>query len=294
MKTAVIGLGLIGGSIAKELNQEGSPFEVYGVDSSMHHASQAVELGLVRSTLTLDDAIGQCTLIILAVPVDKIEALAIDVLDKIGAHHIVFDVGSTKDEICRAVAVHTMRPRFVAAHPLAGTEFSGPEAAHLNLFRGKKNIICEAELSDDDALILVEELFEFMGMKSYRLSSDEHDRHMAFVSHLSHVSSFALSQTVLDIEKDENQIFNLASTGFASTARLAKCNPKTWTAIFEKNAAYLSKALAAYIDHVQNFKDMVDRLDADGMYEAIVKANDISRVLNGIKLNTEQKAKELL
>jgi prephenate dehydrogenase len=160
MKTAVNGLGLIGGSIAKELNRQASPFEVYGIDSSELHVSKAIELGLVRSTLSLDEAINRCTQMILAVPADKIQALAIDVLDRIGAHHIVFDVGSTKDEICKTVAAHTMRHRFVAAHPLADTEFSGPEATHLNLFRGKKNIICGAERSDDDALILVSTMFK--------------------------------------------------------------------------------------------------------------------------------------
>lgn len=295
MKTGVIGLGLIGGSICKELNREGSGYEVYGSDRSDAHAHKACELQLVREVLSLEDLVDKCQVIALCVPVDKIEELALSVLDRIDERQIVFDVGSTKSTICKAVADHPMRHRFVAAHPLAGTEFSGPEAALLNLFRGKKNIICESGLSDPDAIETVERLFLDMGMPSYHLDAEEHDKHMAFVSHLSHVSSFALSQTVLDIEEDEKQIFNLASTGFASTARLAKCNPDTWTAIFDKNRAYLSQALEAYIVHVQKFKDLLDKEDNDGMYKAIVKANDISRVLQGIQARKlEQKKEELV
>ena len=276
---------MIGGSIAKELNHPYSKYTIFGVDTNESHCEQALELGLVESIKTLDEALEECQAIILAVPVDGIEKMLPYVMGAVREDQVVFDVGSTKALICKSVSDHPMRHRFVASHPLAGTEFSGPKAAHLNLFRGKKNIICEEELSDRDAVEFVEHIFKGMGMKSYFLSAEEHDKHMAFVSHLSHVSSFALSQTVLDIEKDEKQIFNLASTGFASTARLAKCNPITWTAIFEKNIEYLSEALDAYIKHCQHFKQLLDDRDMKGMHEAIVKANEIDRVLKGIVIN---------
>ncbi len=283
MNIAVIGTGLIGGSIARELRRAGQ--RVIGVDKNTSHLARAEELGIIDEGMTLENALDNAKVIAVCIPVDHLESKIPLLLDKIDEEHIVFDVGSTKELICNAVADHPMRHRFVAAHPLAGTEHSGPEAALLGLFDGKKNIICEHALSDQDALDQVIDIFESMGMKSYFLNAAEHDKHMAFVSHLSHVSSFALSQTVLDIEKDEKQIFNLASTGFASTARLAKCNPHTWAAIFSKNKDHLSQALDAYIKHVQAFKVLVDEIDVDGMYEAISEANEIKRVLNGIKLN---------
>jgi len=286
MKIAIVGLGLIGGSIAKEINLRSlGTVEVFGVDNNPRHAAKAEELGLVKDIFNLDYACQHCNVIIVAVPVNLIDKILIKVLDKIDESTTVFDVGSTKKEICKVVESHKMRHRFVASHPLAGTEYSGPEAAIMNLFNGKKNIICEEKYSDTDAVENTIKVFEFLGMKSYFLSAEEHDKHMAYVSHLSHVTSFALSQTVLDIEKDEKQIFNLASTGFASTARLAKCNPITWTAIFEKNSKYLSEALEVYIQKMKEFKELVDAVDTKGMHQSIVEANEINRVLKGIKLN---------
>lgn len=284
MKIGIIGLGLIGGSIAKELNTRSlGTIEVYGVDKNPDHQLKAKELGLVKDIMTLENAINECEVLSIAVPVNIIETILPQILDKVSDSQTVFDVGSTKSKICSIIESHPNRNRFVAAHPLAGTEYSGPEAALLNLFNGKKNIICENDLSDKDAVEKTVRVFDFLGMNTFFLSAEEHDKHMAYVSHLSHVTSFALSQTVLDIEKDEKQIFNLASTGFASTARLAKCNPETWTAIFSKNASYLSEALEVYIQKMKEFKKLVDAIDEKGMYDSIVEANEITRVLKGIK-----------
>ncbi len=286
MKIGVVGLGLIGGSIAKELKLRSfGSIEVFGVDNNPEHSQKASDLDLVNGIIDLDSACQQCDVIIVAVPVNIIERILLQILDKIDDNVTVFDVGSTKKEICNAVKSHKMRRRFVASHPLAGTERSGPEAALINLFNGKKNIICEEKFSDKDAIDNTMKIFDFLGMKSYFLSADEHDKHMAYVSHLSHVTSFALSQTVLDIEKDEKQIFNLASTGFATTARLAKCNPVTWAAIFEKNSTYLSEALGVYIQKMTEFKKLVDSVDVKGIHSSIVEANEITRVLKGIELN---------
>jgi len=285
MEISIVGLGLIGGSIAKELKTRSlGTIRIVGVDKSIAHGNRAKELGLVEDVVDIDTAVAQSDVIIISVPVNVIESLLPSILYKITPAQVVIDVGSTKSDICRSIAEHPMRHRFVAAHPLAGTEFSGPDAAIMNLFNGKKNIICESDKSDKDALDRAIKVFDFLGMKSIFLGAEEHDKHMAFVSHLSHVTSFALSQTVLDIEKDEKQIFNLASTGFASTARLAKCNPVTWTAIFEKNPQYLSEALGSYIVHLKNYKKLVDDNNWKGMYEAISEANEITRVLEGIQL----------
>jgi len=289
MKISIVGLGLIGGSIAKEITTRSiGTIDVYGVDTNETHCKRALELGLVKQFLNLDVAIQNSDIIVIAVPVNVIENILPNILDRVDESKVVIDVGSTKNKICEKVSEHKNRNRFVAAHPLAGTEFSGPDAAILNLFAGKKNIICDKKKSDEDAIETAIKIFDFLGMQSFFLDAAEHDKHMAFVSHLSHVTSFALSQTVLDLEKDEKQIFNLASTGFASTARLAKCNPTTWTAIFEKNPDYLSEALGAYINHLKKYKELVDNRNWKGMFKSIEASNEITRVLDGIKLNPQR------
>jgi len=283
MKLCVIGLGLIGGSIAKECKTLG--YEVIGVDENPEHCDKAIDFGLVDRIETLETGLDTCEVFCIAIPVHAIEAVSLSLLDKIKWNQTVFDVGSTKGNVCIAVKNHQKRSRFVAAHPLAGTEFSGPGAAILNLFRGKKNIITDEDLSDEDSLESVLTIFNDLGMQSLFMQSDAHDRHMAYVSHLSHVSAFTLSLTVLDIEQDQKQIFNLASTGFESTVRLAKSNPETWSSIFDKNSDHLSDALARYINHLQHFKKVIDSGNKTESKELIQKANEIKRVLNGLKLN---------
>jgi len=283
MKLCVIGLGLIGGSIAKECRSLG--YEVIGVDQDPTHQDKAIDFGLVDSIQTIEAALMISDVFCIAIPVDAVEAVSLSLLDQIKWTQTVFDVGSTKGNICAAVRAHPKRSRFVAAHPLAGTEFSGPGAAILNLFRGKKNIVSDEDLSDADALDSVLTIFNDLGMQSLFMQSDAHDRHMAYVSHLSHVSAFTLSLTVLDIEQDQKQIFNLASTGFESTVRLAKSNPETWASIFDKNASHLSDALNGYIHHLQHFKQVIDTGDKVAAKALMQKANEIKRVLNGLKMN---------
>jgi len=280
IKVTVIGLGLIGGSIAKELRTQLN-VEVTGIDSNPDHEKKALTLGLIHKTgKTSDDAIASADLIILAIPVNAIEKTLAGFLSEMSAHAVLIDVGSTKEKICKSVSEHPRRGRFVAAHPLAGTEFSGPEAAHKGLFVGKKNIICEKERSDADALALVEKIFESLGMETYYLTAEEHDKHLAYVSHLSHISSFTLSLTVLDMEKDESQIFNLASTGLASTVRLAKSNPATWSPIFEKNSEHLISAIDQYSAHLKSFKKALIEKDGKRLKEMMLSANRIKKILN--------------
>lgn len=278
MKITVIGLGLIGGSIAKDLKSQLN-VKVYGVDSSESHQKLAMDHGLVHEIVSLDEGLKLADIVILAIPVDKIEGILPNILDQIDQKTTVIDVGSTKSDICNAISLHPRRSRFVAAHPLAGTEFSGPTAALKGLFQNKKNIITEPEKSDVDALESALKVFESLGMVTSFMTAEEHDKHLAYVSHLSHVSSFMLGLTVLDIEKDEKQIFELASTGFESTVRLAKSNPKTWSAIFHKNKKYLLEALDSYIVHLENFRHHIRENDTEETERLMIGSNDIKRIL---------------
>mgnify|MGYP000090939578 CR=1 FL=1 len=278
IQITVIGLGLIGGSIAQDLRSQLGVY-VIGVDANADHRREALSIGLVDEIKDLEESLSDTTVVILATPVHIIERQLIDILDMMGDDMTIIDVGSTKHAICDAVQGHPRRGQYVAAHPLAGTEFSGPQAAKRGLFQGAKNIICEKSKSDPKSLDIAIDIFRSLGMTSYYMTAEEHDRHLAYVSHLSHVTSFALGLTVLDIEKDEKQIFNLASTGFRSTSRLAKSNPNTWAAIFDKNSKPLIKALDGYIETLQKFRSAINDNDKEAMFALMKEANKIKRIL---------------
>lgn len=283
MKTTIIGLGLIGGSIAIDLRKSGVATSLVGVEVNKDHAKKALELGLVDEIQPLENAISNADLIITAIPVNKIRTVLLKILDSI-TNGIVVDTGSTKSLICKAVAEHANRKQFVAAHPIAGTENSGPEAAFSGLFINKTNIICEKEKSSSAALEVADAVFSALNMRTIFMDPVEHDKHVAYVSHLSHVSAFLLAQTVLDIEKDEKNIFNLAGSGFASTVRLAKSSPEMWAPIFEQNAEYLSQALLEYIMHLQKFQYHLMKRDVNELHKLMTNANHIREVLQGIEL----------
>lgn len=282
MKVTVIGLGLIGGSIALDLRKAGLASEITGIDLNPDHASKALALGLVDRIANLD-SVADSDLIVLAIPVSALSKLLPVILDSIGNETVVIDSGSTKSQICRAIANHPRRDQFVAAHPIAGTENSGPDAAFEGLFRNKTNIICERSKSSALALDIAAQVFEALGMNTIFMEPEEHDRHVAYVSHLSHVSAFLLGQTVLDIERDEKNIFDLAGSGFASTVRLAKSSPDMWAPIFEQNAEYLSQALLEYIMHLQRFQYHLMKRDAKELHKIMTEANRIREILNGIE-----------
>lgn len=279
MKIGIIGLGLIGGSFAKDLKRQIN-VEVLGFDVNQDHCNAALKLGLVDQIAPFEELSMVCEVILLAMPVNQIENHLPYYLSCINSQSIIIDLGSTKKGICESVKGHALRGRFIAAHPLAGTEFSGPEAAVKGLFQDKKNIICEKEKSDNDALLLAENIFHSVGLNTFYMDPEEHDKHLAYVSHLSHVSSFMLGLTVLNIEKDESQIFNLAGTGFASTVRLAKSNPATWGPIFRKNKKFLTVALEGYIELLSSFKVALDKDDDNSLNDLMKKANEIKRILN--------------
>jgi len=286
MKIGIIGIGLIGGSIAKEIKTKSlGTVQVYGVESNRLHAEKVKQLNLVDELLSAEQLFEKVDVIILATPVNVIKDQIVDLLNKVKADQVIIDTGSTKRFICRAIETHKNRSNFVAAHPLAGTEFSGPEAAVLDLFRGKKNIICEKEKSSDKAIQIALKIFDFLGMSTYYLQAEDHDRHLAYVSHLSHISSFTLSLTVQEIEKNQKQIFNLASTGFESTARLAKSNAETWGPIFDANGEYLTEAIDLYINYLNKFKANIENRNIESSKNLMLKANQISSVLEGIVPN---------
>ena len=279
MVTAIIGTGLIGGSFALCLREQGLAERIVGVERSASHASRAVELGIVDEVAPLDEAIATADLIVIATPVDSIPTLAVKVLNKIAPHQTVIDVGSIKEELCEMISQHPARGRFVATHPMWGTEHSGPEAAMRGAFAGRRVVICERERSDGDALQLVEDIYRKVGMTPIYMGAEEQDVHCAYISHISHITSFALALTVLEKEREEEHIFDLASAGFESTVRLAKSAPETWTPIFLRNKYNVLDVLGEHIHQLQVLRKMIERDDAEGLTEAMRHANSIRRIL---------------
>lgn len=283
MNVCVVGLGLIGGSFALSLKSSDASIKIIGVDNVPENAQKALQLGIADEISTFEDAVKKSDLTVLAIPVDKIERIVSGALDLLPAKAVLTDLGSTKELICKAAGQHPKRSRFVAGHPISGTEWSGPEAAFKELMPGKQMILCDVEKSDADALSLIVTIFrDNIGMKLTYMNSAEHDRHIAYVSHLSHISSFALSTTILDKEKDEESIFKMAGSGFSSTVRLAKSSPQTWAPIFLHNLPNVSTALAAYIEHLKRFKELLDANDEEGCKLVMKHANEIKRPLHEI------------
>lgn len=285
MKVTVIGLGLIGGSLALSLRKNGLATSLVGVETNASHAEEALKLGLVDQVQSMEEACTEADLVVLAIPVDAARQLVLTVLDLVLPKAVVADMGSTKEGICKIVEKHEKRGQFVAAHPIAGTENTGPGAAIDGLFAEKVAIICNREQSSEAALECVEEMFRVLQMNVISMNSVEHDEHIAYVSHLSHISSFALGNTVLEIEKDEKSIFNMAGSGFASTVRLAKSAPSMWAPIFAQNQENISAALAMYINKLIHFKKLIDEKDVEGLASLMSDANEVRRVLEGIELN---------
>lgn len=282
-KLAVIGLGLIGGSMALDLKKRLN-YKVLGIDNNPKHIQKALELGIIDKAATFED-LTDVDVVIVAVPVDKIAEVSSQVLDVISSNTLVFDVGSVKKNICEFIDSHPKRKNFVAAHPLAGTEFSGPEAALSNLFDQKVTIICESEKTNWETLDTAISLFKRLNMRIKMMTPVDHDRHVAYVSHLSHVSSFMLGKTVLEIEKNEQAIFDMASTGFASTVRLAKSSANTWTPIFLENKENIVKSLEEYIKNLVEFKKLIEGDEKNQLNKTMNNTNYIRNILDGIKSN---------
>ncbi len=281
MTISVIGIGLIGGSMAIDLKKRGFAGKVIGVDNNIQHQNIAKLCGIVDTTATLENAVEESDLVILCTPVDTNCELLPRILDMIaGTSKVVTDMGSTKASIARASAGHPGRGRFVAAHPMAGTEYSGPLAAHSKLFDYKRAIICDPELSDTDALETVKQMLNVLNMSIVYMNSADHDVHVAYVSHISHITSFSLALCVLEKEKETQNILTLAAGGFESTVRLAKSSGETWAPIFVENAEYILEVMDTYIDKMNRFRQMIVKKDIEGLKRLMDEANRIQKILN--------------
>src|SRR4051794_20157715 len=274
----IIGIGLIGGSFALVLKDKGMATKIIGVDNNEEHRKKALELGIVDEVLSINEAIAKSQLIVLAVPVDALDKILPAVLDQVD-DQVVMDMGSTKGNVIASVVNHPKRKRFVASHPMWGTEFSGPGAAVKTAFANKAVVICDSEKSDPDALELVIKLYRQTGMHVIYMNATDHDLHAAYISHISHITSFALANTVLEKEKEEDAIFELASAGFESTVRLAKSNAATWVPIFRQNRENLLDVLNEHISQLRKFKSCLEKENYQYLEELIEHANGIRRIL---------------
>ncbi|MDP4222361.1 MAG: prephenate dehydrogenase [Bacteroidota bacterium] len=281
MTVSVVGIGLIGGSLMIDLRKRGFADRIIGVDTNLQHRNIAKLCGLVDETDKLENAVDKSDLIILSTPVDTNCIMLPRILDRIaGTSKVITDMGSTKGSIARASENHRGRGRFVALHPMAGTEFSGPLAAIGKLFDYKTAIICDPELSDIDALSLVERMLEILNMKKVYMNSSDHDVHVAYVSHISHITSFSLALSVLDKEREEANILALAGGGFESTVRLAKSSGETWAPIFLENSKFILEVMDTYIEKMNLFKKLISERDKEGLKALMEEANKIRKILN--------------
>lgn len=278
----IIGVGLIGGSLAKDLRRQYPKARIFGVDTTPDHIADAIAIGLIDEEGSIE-AMQEADLVILSIPVDIATVVLPKILDHIGDSTLVIDMGSTKAAICECVKTHEKRRNFLACHPIAGTEFSGPKAAIEGLYHGKTNIICEVEKTSFKLQEKALELFRSIGMRIRYMDPVSHDKHIAYVSHLSHISSFMLGKTVINKEKNERDIFDMAGSGFASTVRLAKSNPTTWTSIFKQNRENILETLEEYITNLENFRELMRQEDFTGVHQEMKNTNHIKEILKGIE-----------
>jgi len=280
MKIYIVGIGLIGGSMALDIQALDSDAVIIGIDSNEKHLQQALDLGIVHQTAALSE-IEAADFVIVSVPVDVALEIIPKILDTIADETLVFEVGSTKNPICKIVNNHSKRSNFLATHPIAGTEFSGPNAAVRNLFLDKTNIICEVEKTSFKLQEKGLKLFKDLGMRIRYMEPKSHDKHIAYVSHLSHISAFMLGKTVIEKEKDEKDIFDMAGSGFESTVRLAKSSPAMWTPIFKQNKEQVIESLNEYIANLSRFKNLLELEDYEQIFNEMQSTNRVKEILNG-------------
>ena len=278
MRLAVVGIGLMGGSIALSLKKKGFVSHVIGVDQNIEHQKQALQLGIVDEIMSLEDAVTSSDIIALATPVNVAELLLPTILNLVNKQ-VVFDLGSTKESIVNVANAHSNKGRFVPTHPMWGTEFSGPTAAQTDAFVDKATVICNKSQVDSDALVIIEQMYVQLGMHILYMDAIKHDIHVAYISHISHITSFALANTVLEKEKESDAIFELASGGFESTVRLAKSNAEMWVPIFMQNKENVLDVLNEHISQLRKFKASLEKENPDYLLELIQNANKIKRIL---------------
>lgn len=283
---AVIGVGLIGGSFAKDFKVLYPEALVVGIDQNDAHLSEALSMGVIDQAGDMQDLTGS-DMVFMAIPVDATLSVLPEVLKMVGEQTVVVDAGSTKASLCKAVTDHPNRRHYLAAHPIAGTEFSGPSAAVAGLFKGKTQIICEVEQTAFQLQEKALEVFAGMGMRIRYMNAKAHDKHIAYVSHLSHISSFMLGKTVMEKEKNERDIFDMAGSGFESTVRLAKSSPAMWAPIFKDNKEAVLESLSEYIQNLTAFRELMELDDFSGVFDEMQQTNRIKGILNGIPHNNK-------
>lgn len=281
MNIGVIGLGLIGGSFALAAKEHLEDVVLYGADQNQAHLEEAIESGIVDQSLS-PELYPKIDVMILAIPVNAASLLVLNILDQINDNALLFDAGSTKASICKIVSLHPKRNQFLATHPIAGTEFSGPSAAFADLYVNQTQILCEAQKTRPDLLEWAVQFFRLMKMNIEEMDPQAHDQHIAYVSHISHISSFMLGKTVMEKEQDERTIFDMAGSGFASTVRLAKSSPEMWTPIFEQNSVNILEVLNEYIANLKEFKKLLENKNWSAMHEQMQEINAIKTILEGI------------
>ena len=286
MKIGIIGVGLIGGSLALSAREHIPDVQIYGSNRSETNLQKSLDLGLIDYRLD-DSMIKQMDIILLAIPVDGAMDRLVDLLDEVNDNALIMDFGSTKTAICQQVALHSKRGQFLATHPIAGTEYSGPDSALSDLFKGKIQILCEINKTRPDLLEWAQDWFKKIGMKLREMDPVEHDQHITYVSHLSHITSYMLGKTVMEKEKDQSAIFDMAGSGFSSTVRLAKSSPNMWVPIFKQNKENISKTLSQYINNLNQFKQLLDADKFDELHEQILEINKIRLILDGITNTTK-------
>jgi prephenate dehydrogenase len=275
----IVGVGLISGSFSLALKDRGLVKKVIGVSRTASSARKAIELGLIDEALSLEEAVPQSDLIYVAIPVDATIPVMEKIMKMLKPHQMVADAGSTKHALCTALSDHPLRNRFMATHPMWGTEYSGPEAAVRDAFAGRACVICEKEKTDADVVDAIENVYRQLGMHMIYMGADDHDMHAAYVSHISHITSFALANTVLEKEKESDAIFELAGGGFESTVRLAKSNPAMWVPIFMQNRENVLDVLNEHISQLRKFKACLEKENYAYLQELIENANKIRRII---------------
>ncbi|MFL1603950.1 prephenate dehydrogenase [Riemerella anatipestifer] len=279
MVVGLIGVGLIGGSMALKLKSKNTSIKICGTDNSINHLNEALALGIIDEADDLENTVKKADLIIIAIPVDATQKILPNVLDLLDQHQTVMDTGSTKLGIVNAIKNHENRNRFVASHPMWGTENSGPKSAQLDSFSGRVAVLCDAKDSAKDAVEKVSEVYQLLEMNLVEMTSEQHDIHTAYISHISHITSYALANTVLEKEKEEDTIFQLASSGFSSTVRLAKSHPEMWVPIFKQNKENVLDVLNEHISQLRKFKAALEKENYDFLEELIKNANRIRGIL---------------
>jgi len=282
MKVGIIGLGLIGSSLALKITEAYNDITIYGEDISESNINYTIENRIISNKLEEKDY-SKLDILFVAIPVDQVLKVLSPILDKVGENTLVVDLGSTKKPICDLVNSNQNRRKFLAAHPIAGTEFSGPMSADSSLFDNKTIILCETEKTENRLLNIAKDLFLSIGMSIKEMTADEHDKHIAYVSHLSHITSFMLGKTVMDKEKDEETIYDMAGSGFESTVRLGKSSPSMWTPIFNQNKKNIIDALDEYLKNIKNFKHLIETDNLSEMFNEMKQVNGIKNILKGIK-----------